>query len=106
MFRKNFKVRVAYFAECRYTVEWACYRFIPIWHTINIWYDFGFTSGLEGFSPKLFYIQDAEIFALRLNSIDDIDRYYKHQRELKSLFLANKREYYRNNAPYKSKIIK
>jgi hypothetical protein len=50
MFEKKFRVRISYFAEDWFTVDYAYYRFFPWYNSIMYWFDCGMTGNLESWS--------------------------------------------------------
>jgi hypothetical protein len=103
IFNKKFKVRVNYFAEGRYQVQYAYYRLIPIWHTLCFWFEQTLTGGTECWTDRLMSIDEAEITAKRLKSIDDVREWYKPYEERMKIFYERKAEYYKKAVPYRTK---
>jgi hypothetical protein len=93
LFQKKFKVRVNYFAEDKYTVDWANYRFFPIWYSLCFWFEQTLTGGTECWSTNLFQIKDAEKLANTLKSRADIRRYYEPEENKEKDFYKRQNEY-------------
>ena len=93
---KKFRVRVVYnsgYWRGRWNVQYAYYRWIPVWNTIN-------TYGFFGWQDKWFITtKGVEDFANNLNSIEDVNCF--HQQEL-----DKHNKYLKENYPYKVKYIK
>jgi len=106
LFSKKFKTRVVHFSRDRYTVEYASYRFIPIWHTLKFWFEQSLTGGTECWSTELLKVEDAENLARRLRSIEDVIEWYKPDEEREKLFYIKKKEYYEKAVPYSSREFK
>lgn len=106
MFKKKFKVMVRHFYKGKYTVEYSNHRLIPIYREINDWFSAGVTSGVEGWSTKLFSnYTKAEEFAKKLKSIEDINAFYTLERVKEIEFLKAKAKYYSQAIPYTVKYI-
>jgi hypothetical protein len=105
MFEKKFRVRISHFAEDKYTVDYTYYRFIPIYKSINFWFDCGMRGNLESWSTDLFEIKEAEEFAANLKSIEDVNEYYRKENIKRTEFYKKKNEFQKYNIPYKSKQI-
>ena len=56
IFKKKFKVKVSYFAEGRYSVKYAHYRLIPIYHALHFWFEQSLTINTEKRSIDLFRV--------------------------------------------------
>lgn len=97
---KKFRVRVRHYADCKYVVEYAHYRFIPIWHTLNFWFDMGHPGGVECWSTDMWDVEEAERIATRLKSIDDVYEYYKPLIEQKEKWMEDERNYWKAQKPY------
>lgn len=103
MFNKKFKVRVKHFAECKYTVQYAYYRFIPVWHSLCFWFHQGHPGGTECWSIDLWNVETAERIASSLKTINDVKEYYKPLEEEEAKWRIAEKEYWQKNAPYASK---
>lgn len=103
LFSKKFKTRVVYFGWGKYTVEYANYRLIPIWHTLKFWFEQSLTGGTECWSTELLKVEEAENLAKRLRSIEDVIEWYRPHEEREKLFYIKKKEYYEKAVPYSSK---
>lgn len=86
---KKFKVRIVYnegSRHGRWNVEYACYRWIPNWNTIN-------TYGFHGWSDQWFLSsKEAEEFANELNTIEDINNFHQKEFDKHSEYLAEREE--------------
>jgi len=103
---KKFKVRVSYFGNGKYTVDYCHYYLIPIcWNSINFWFQQSLTGGTECWSTDLFTLKEAESLAKTLKSIEDVNRYYKPLKEDRLDFYKRQKEYYKENVPYKTKYF-
>jgi hypothetical protein len=106
LFNKKFKTRVVHFCRDLYTVEYASYRLIPIWHTLKFWFEQSLTGGTERWSTELLKVEDAENLAKSLRSIEDVIEWYKPHVLREKLFYVEKKEYYEKAVPYSSKEFK
>lgn len=105
MFKKKFKVRVSHFGQGRYSVEYAHYRFIPVWYELCFWFEQTLTGGTECWTTDLFSYQEAEELAKSLKSIDDVKEWYKPDEAKEADFYKRKKEYYKENVPYDTKYF-
>jgi hypothetical protein len=105
MFRKKFKVRVNYHSSDYYMVEYANYRFIPNWTRIERWYDRGFLNDLQGFTPILFKFDEAEEFAAKFKTIEDVQFHNDRERLLQEQWEKREKEYRAKTIPYQTKQI-
>lgn len=103
LFDKKFKVKVTYFGSGKYEVNYAHYRFIPIYYTLCFWFEQTLTGGTECWSGRLMNIKEAERVAKSLKSIEDVREWYKPYEEKERTFYKRKTEYYKKNVPYRSK---
>lgn len=97
---KKFRVRVIYYGGWinRWNVQYTYYRFIPIWNTINKYYE-----STNDWSDKIFMLsKNAEEFAYKLNSIEDVYKYYQEAEKEEIEYNRKQKELY----PYKVKYIK
>ena len=92
---KKFEVKVTYFSEDKYKVQFAHYRIIRIWHTLCFWFESGAPSSFDGWSTSLFSIDEAEKLAKSINSINDIENYYKKEREKEKGYSKRRNEFYK-----------
>jgi hypothetical protein len=97
---KKFKVRVSHFAECKYTVDYAYYRFIPVWHSLCFWFEQGHPGGTECWSTDMWDVKTAERIASEIKTINDVREYYKPLEEKEAKWEQIEKEYWQNNAPY------
>lgn len=105
IFVKKFRVRVRYFGSGYYTVDYALYRIIPIWHSLSVWFEQSLDSGTQCWTTKLMERITAEELAKEIGSIDDVWKYYKPEREKESDFYKRRDDYYAKNVPYKNREI-
>lgn len=103
MFKKKFKIRVNYFAEDQYTVQYAHYYFIPVYHSLCFWFEQSLTGGTECWSTHLLDYKSAEELAKSLKSIEDVRKWYEKDEERERDFYRRKDEYYKKNVPYHTK---
>lgn len=113
MFKKKFKVRVRLFSWALrsmgypiddYEVQYAYYRFIPVYHTLCFWFDQGVTS--KGcWSPSLFKYKEAEALASSLKSIEDVAKYYEPFEAEEKAFKKMQSEHFAKNTPYATKYF-
>lgn len=106
MFAKKFRVRVAHYYKGDYVVQYAHYRFIPIWHSLKYWFDQGHPGGTEGWMINLWNVSGAEQMAKRLKSIEDVNNYYVHSEALQKAWKKREEEYWKRSVPYTSKEIR
>lgn len=104
-FSKKFKTRVHHFSDCKYTIEWCNYRFIPIWYPLYFWFSQGHPDGTECWTIDLFDIKTAESIALQIKCKDDLKKYYKKDEEEEKKWRQDEKKYWEKNAPYNKKII-
>ena len=100
LFDKKFRTRVRFYLDCKYVVEYAYYRFIPIWISLNFWFDQGHPGGTECWSINLFDVEEAESIALSLKKIEDVTEYYKPFKEEEKEWRIAEKKYLQKNAPY------
>lgn len=105
MIKKKFKVRVVYFGEAYYRVQWAEYRIIPRWFTLCFWFEQTLTGGTECWSDKLFNFKDAEKVASSLKSREDVIKFYERDNAREKDFYKRQSEFYGKNVPYKTKYF-
>ena len=105
VFSKKFKVRVKYFANCKYTVDYAHYRLIPIWRSLSFWFEQGHPGGTECWTTDLFKVGEAERIAKTLNSVDDVNKFYESRIKKEKKWRENEKEYLKRNTPYQSRQI-
>ncbi len=103
LFNKKFKARVAYYSQCKYTVDYAYYRFIPNWRPLCFWFDQGHPGGTECWSKELWDVQQAEEIASELKSINDVIKYYEPLNQQEATWRKREKEYWKKNAPYVKK---
>lgn len=103
--KKKFRVRVKYFAEGKYEVQFAYYYFIPSFHTLCFWFEQTLTGGTECWSTNLMDYQSAESLAKELKSFEDVERWYEKDEVKERDFYRRKKEYYASNVPYKIKYF-
>lgn len=90
--KKKFKLRLIYnrgYGHGRWNVEYAYYRWIPNWDTIDEYDSFGRSD--KWFSSS----ESAESFAIKLNSIEDVDNFNQQQLDRYFEYLAEKAEHYK-----------
>lgn len=105
MFKKKFKVRVKYFSGDYYTVEYAHYYFIPVYHRLCFWFEQSLTGGTECWSTRLMGYNTAEELAKSLKSIEDVKKWYEKDEARAKDFYSRKKEYYEKNVPYDTKYF-
>ena len=105
MFNKKFKVRVKYYADGYYMVQFAHYYFIPIYHSLCFWFELTLTSNTEGWSLRLMDFKSAENLAKSLKSIECVRKWYEKDESNKADFYRRKKEYYAKNVPYDTKYF-
>lgn len=90
-----------------YIVQWAYYRFIPVWYTV-VEFDEpprAYDHTTDGWDPKCFSYQDAEEFAKSINTYEKLKEYYKKEDEAEEIYLIDKNKRDEEEYPYKSKRI-
>lgn len=102
---KKFKTRVCYFGRDRYTVQYAYYKWFPLWKSLKFWFEQSVIGGTECWSTNLFSVEKAEELASSLKSIRDVEAYYKPYIEEREDFYRRKKEYYKKNVPYQTKTF-
>lgn len=105
VFGKKFKVRVNYFGYCKYTVDYAHYRLIPVWRSLSFWFAPGHPGGVECWATDLFGVDEAERVAEKLKSISDVNDLYRPRLQKEIEWRAAEKKYQEKNAPYSSKHI-
>jgi hypothetical protein len=100
IFRKKFKVRVVYFGDNYYVIQYAYYRFIPIYSNIE-----KYVTMFKSWNSVLLPCKDAEEFAEKFNSIEDIKKYYKKYYLEESSVNKSQKIYLEKVKPYESKQI-
>lgn len=104
MFKKKFKVRVKHRFLKYYVVQFAHYRFIPVYHSLYYWVDC-----LLPFKGRWVLIildrEEAENLAKRFKSIEDVRAFYEKDEERERDSCNNRREYYDKKVPYKTKYF-
>ena len=106
MFKEKFSVRVKHYYKSSYIVQYAHYRFLKIWNEITFWSTLSLWD-TERWHPIIFQnYKDAENFAKTLNSYDDVVRHWMPEEEKEIAFLEKRNEYFKEEIPYKTKIIK
>ena len=100
MIKKKFRVRLKYFTDCKYYVEYANYYIFPIWKPIIRW-----TNSILGFSERLFDFKGAEEYAAKIKSMDDVERIHDAEEEIYQKEKESRERYYKGNAPYKVKYF-
>lgn len=103
IFNKKFKVKVVHFNEDYYIIKYAYYRFIPIYHTLNYWFELTLTSNLEEWTCMIFKVDKAEEVARKMKSIEDVKEWYEPYKNEEKDFYKRKKDFYNNNVPYKVK---
>lgn len=107
MFKKKFKVRVVlagyylrllWFSVTNYEVQFAYYRFIPIYSPLCFFFR-------GSWSPNLFGFEEAESIAKNLKSIDDVAKYHEPYEAKEREYLQKERDYYKKNVPYETKYF-
>ena len=104
-FAKKFKTRVRHYTEDQYTVQWANYRFIPIWWDLCYWFDQGHPGGTEGWSPNMWSYKEAEKIATSLKNRQDINEYYEMYVLAEREWRAEEKEWWKRHVPYDTKVI-
>ncbi|MAQ77201.1 hypothetical protein CL684_01610 [Candidatus Campbellbacteria bacterium] len=101
--KRKFKTRVKHFSGDKYLVQYAYYRFIPIWYSLHFWFEQTLTGNTECWTEDFFNIDEAEKLAKSLKSIEDVKNWYKPDEEKRERFYQRKREYLKKAVPYRSK---
>lgn len=105
MFRKKFRVRVKYFAEDLYVVQFTNHRFIPQYQSLCFWFEQSLTNNTETWSELLMDNISAENLAKTIKSIDDVKRFYEKDEAKEKDFYKRKKEHYNKNVPYRIKYF-
>jgi len=96
--KKKFKLRLTHYCEESYIIEYAYYWFIPIWYNIFWWYENGYTSGLEQFTPKLVKIIDEESIKKQFPTIEAIRAFHTIEMQKQKDFYTKQKIYQLNNS--------
>ena len=104
--RVKFSVRVKYFMNGKYEVQWSEYRFIPTYRSLCFFFYQSPTSGTECWSTKLYTYQEAMDLASKLKSKEDIEDWYKPYELERESFLKRKEEYYKKSVPKQREVFK
>lgn len=105
VFNKKFKVRIQHFGEGKYTVQYAHYRLIPIWHSLMFWYGMMHPNRNACWSLDLFHRKEAEKLSESFRSIKDVNDYYKPIELERSNWLKEETEYWKREVPYSEKYF-
>lgn len=105
MLNKKFKVRVKHYSKHYYTVQFAYYYFIPIYNSLQFWFEQTLTGGTECWSTKLLDFKSAEELAEKLKLIDDVKKWHEKDEAKAKDFYKRKKEYYAKNVPYDKKYF-
>ena len=100
MFNKKFKVRVKYYFQNYYVVQYAYYYVLPIYKNINFWFQQSLTSSTACWSVNLFDCESAEKLAKTFNSIEDVNK-----AKMKKFYIDREKDK-EINQPYKVKYFK
>jgi len=100
---ENFRVRVRHYSGCKYTVDYAYYRFFPVWHHLQFWFSQGHPGGTECWSTNLCDFDEAESITTGLKCIEDVEKYYKPFQEEKLKWEQDEEKFWKENHPYSSK---
>lgn len=97
----KFKIRIKYHSDYKYIIQYSHYWLFPFWwDTLTRWMDmFG------NWNPVLLDFEDAEKFAMKFKSIDDINAWYKRENGLERQWHEKQKEEYNQRVPYQTKII-
>lgn len=110
MFDKIFKVRVEHAIDVYYVVTYSYARFINNYKRVMVWRNLGYESSQTGWGPKLMKYGEAEQFAKKLNSYQDVVEFYKKDEGRESEFYEAKEKYIKEwtlkNKPYETKQIR
>lgn len=104
---KKYRVRVSCCQTGLYHVQWAFYRFIPIWQNIvrfekpNVCYE----HCVSGWESKVFRHKEAEEFAQSINTIEKLSQYIEKQNNKEREYLKDKAFRDKNSTPYRTKNI-
>lgn len=101
----KFRVRIQYFGNTLYCIQYAYYKRICTWNTILYWSGQHITSSLSGWHTYLFSIENVENFASHFKTIEDINNFYKPYQEEERKFIKRREDYYKKQVPYNSKEI-
>lgn len=102
---RKFAVRVVHFKDEYYSVEYAYYRARPTWYTISKFISHGFFSGLEGWNPCLYKVEEAEVFAQKFKCIEDVQAFEMKEKDQEYCFYKNKQIHFQRAQPYQSRQI-
>jgi hypothetical protein len=105
MFKKKFKVRVSHFSSGKYTVDYAYYRFIPIWNSFTFWFNQGHPGGTECWSTDMWDYNTAEKIASKIKTIEDVSTHHEPEVKKMQAWKKAEAEWWNENAPYQSKKI-
>lgn len=101
----KFRIKIRHFSEDKYTVQYAYYRFIPIWSCIPYWFESGYVGNLEGIFEKLYNITEAEKVASMINSMEDVNEIIGKVFLERDDFYKRKRAFLKDHIPYHTKEI-
>lgn len=104
MFAKKFKVRITYFGQKYYVIEYAYYRIFPFWKHIYQWIEFR-NSDLSTWNPILGNVFEMEEKAKTFKTYSDIQSHYTRENENRALTLKRYEEYQKKYVPYNNKTI-
>lgn len=86
----KFKVRIKQHmtGSTSYRVQYAYYRFIPIYYTLNKWLKYG-----GGYNPIMGNYKEAKFVAEKMKTYNDILEFQRQQEELSEIYPENKHRY-------------
>jgi len=96
----KFKVRIKHYIDEDYIVQYAYYRFIPIYYTIYKWLQYGL-----GYNPIMGKYEYTKKFASGLKTYEDVLKFKKQQQELSKLYPENKNRYKKITTPIIEQIL-
>jgi hypothetical protein len=95
--KKKFKVRIVYYTECKYVVQYAYYYFFKFWNGMYEWIGYPFYT----YNPILLDYKDALKFMYQLNSIDDVNAFHKEQQKQRDKDITEHEKNFKINSPVK-----
>lgn len=84
------RLRIKHLIRGRYVLQYRTNRYIPVWHTLYRWLDFGLMSGCEAWNPVMGPADEMEEFSRRFAVPGDIAAWYHDQNAKRIQFLQKK----------------
>ncbi len=100
MFKIKFRIRIKLFSSGYYVIQYSNFILIPIWREIK-----QYSTCFEAWSSVMENVWQAEMFADKFKSIDDIKKWYKDQYENKKQCLKQRKIDNKESMPYRVKNI-